>query len=62
MLVIVWWIALWGLSDIVMESWARTTKILTYVTLLFCIGTYILRHPEYANEFYGTRVRNNDLI
>jgi hypothetical protein len=31
LLIVIWWISVWGLADLAMETWTRRQKATTYV-------------------------------
>jgi hypothetical protein len=30
LLVVIWWICIWGISDVIMEDWTRQQKLIAY--------------------------------
>jgi len=46
-----WWIALWGLSDIMVEDWTRESKIKLYTATLVCIGIIVWLFPDIVKRF-----------
>ena len=41
-----WWIAIWGLSDVLTEHWSRESKIEFYIGLLVLIAIIIWLVPS----------------
>jgi hypothetical protein len=40
LLIIIWWISVWGLADLIMEDWSRTQKAATYgAGIMLTLGT-----------------------
>ena len=46
LLVVFWWIAVWGLSDLLTENWTREQKFRLYVSILVVIGIVLAVFPE----------------
>jgi fucose 4-O-acetylase-like acetyltransferase len=46
-----WWIAMWGLSDIMVEDWARESKIKLYTATLICVGIIVWLYPDIVKRF-----------
>lgn len=43
LLVVLWWICIWGLADLLTESWTREEKLILYSAgALFVVGIGIL--------------------
>jgi hypothetical protein len=45
-LAIFWWIAIWGLSDLLTESWTREQKFRLYVGILIVIAMIVYVFPD----------------
>ena len=41
-----WWIAIWGLSDLLTQDWTNDQKFRLYVTMLVAILTIVVIFPE----------------
>lgn len=41
-----WWIALWGLSDLLTESWTREQKFRLYIGILVAIAVIVYLFPD----------------
>jgi hypothetical protein len=48
---IFWWIAIWGLNDILVENWSREEKFYLYVSMLGFIAVVICLFPEIIRRF-----------
>jgi|GEM_PF-4332644 len=46
LLIVVWWIALWGLSDLLVEDWTREEKLILYVSALVVVSFIIYLNPD----------------
>lgn len=46
LLVIVWWISVWGLADLLMEGWSREQKFWTYVGGIVLVGATVALFPH----------------
>lgn len=46
LLVIVWWISVWGLADLLMEDWTRTQKFWSYVGGIVVVGATVALFPH----------------
>ncbi len=46
LLVVVWWIAIWGLSDIATEGWTREEKLRLYVAMLLFVIAMVALFPK----------------
>ena len=46
MLSIMWWIAWWGLAELMMASWKRHQKFMAYVFALLVVTGFIIWKPE----------------
>jgi hypothetical protein len=43
---IFWWIAIWGLKDILVEHWSREQKFYFYVSILVLVVIVVLMFPD----------------
>ena len=43
---IFWWIAIWGLHDILVEEWSKEQKFYLYVTILVLVSIIVLIFPN----------------
>ena len=48
---IFWWIAIWGLKDILVESWSRTEKFYLYIPILSFVGIIVYVFPDIIKRF-----------
>ena len=48
---IFWWIAIWGLKDILVESWSRTEKFYLYISILSFVGIIVYVFPDIIKRF-----------
>ena len=46
LIVIFWWIAIWGLSDLLTEQWTREQKLRLYVAMLVVVAIVVIIFPE----------------
>jgi len=46
-----WWIAIWGLSDLLVENWTREQKFKLYVAMLIVVGIIVFVFPEIVMRF-----------
>lgn len=46
LLVIFWWISIWGLTDILMSGWSKSQRIITYVGILLLSLTALYNYPH----------------
>lgn len=46
LLVIIWWISVWGLADLLMEGWSREAKFWTYAGGLTVVGVTVAAFPH----------------
>lgn len=46
MLSIMWWIAWWGLAELMMASWKKHQKFVAYVFALLVVTGFIVWKPE----------------
>lgn len=45
LLVVIWWVALWGLADTLMSGWSKSRRITAYGGLLLLSLYAIYSHP-----------------
>ena len=43
---IFWWVAIWGLKDILVESWSRTEKFYLYISILLVVAIIVTVFPD----------------
>jgi hypothetical protein len=43
---IFWWIAIWGLKDILVENWSKEQKIYLYISIIGLVGIIVLMFPD----------------
>jgi hypothetical protein len=48
---IFWWIAIWGLTDILVEKWSREEKIYLYVSILVIVSIIVYNFPKIVKRF-----------
>ena len=48
---IFWWIAIWGLKDILVESWSREQKIYLYLSILGFVALFVYIFPDIIKRF-----------
>lgn len=46
-----WWIAIWGLKDILVEDWSKEEKIYLYVSLLSFVTIFVVLFPGIIKRF-----------
>jgi hypothetical protein len=46
LLVVIWWISIWGLADILMSGWSKTRRLVTYAGLLLLSLTALYNYPH----------------
>jgi len=46
LIAVFWWIAIWGLSDLLTEGWSRESKFKLYVAILAAIAVIIRFVPH----------------
>jgi hypothetical protein len=46
-----WWIAVWGLSDLMVEDWTREAKFHLYVATLVMIAIIVWFYPNIVRRF-----------
>jgi hypothetical protein len=51
LIAVFWWIAIWGLSDLLTEDWSRTQKFELYVAMLMAIGAIVWMFPSTIKRF-----------
>jgi len=50
-LAILWWIAVWGLSDLLTHEWTNEQKFWLYISLLIIVGVIVLLNPKIVERF-----------
>ena len=48
---IFWWIAIWGLKDILVEDWSREQKFYLYISILAVVAMVVLMYPNIIKRF-----------
>jgi hypothetical protein len=46
-----WWIAIWGLKDILVEDWSKEQKIYLYLSFLFLVTIVVFIYPDIIKRF-----------
>jgi hypothetical protein len=46
-----WWIAIWGLTDILVEKWSKEEKIYLYVSILGFVSIIVYIFPVIVKKF-----------
>ena len=46
LIAIFWWIAIWGIHDILIESWSNEQKFHLYISMLVVVGIIVLLFPD----------------
>jgi hypothetical protein len=46
LVVVFWWIAIWGLSDLLTETWTRDEKLCYYAAMLVIVTAVIIMFPK----------------
>ena len=46
-----WWIAVWGLKDLLIEHWTKQEKMYFYLVILALIGLIVWRFPHIVGRF-----------
>jgi hypothetical protein len=46
-----WWIAVWGLKDLLIEHWTKQEKMYFYLIILALIGVIVWRFPHIVGRF-----------
>jgi hypothetical protein len=50
-IVIFWWIAIWGLKDILVEDWTREQQIYLYVSMMSFVAISVFLFPDIIRRF-----------
>jgi hypothetical protein len=48
---VLWWIALWGISDVLTGHWSRGARAAYYGTLLIIVTAWLLYYPDTIERF-----------
>jgi hypothetical protein len=48
---IFWWIAIWGLKDILVQDWSREQKLYLYVSILVIVSIIVYNFPKIVKRF-----------
>jgi len=51
LIAVFWWIAVWGLSDLLTEDWTRQSKFQLYISTLIMIGIIVWIFPSIVKRF-----------
>ena len=46
-----WWIAVWGLSDLLVEDWTRESRFQLYIATLAVIAIIVWYYPKIVRRF-----------
>jgi len=46
LIAIFWWIAIWGIHDILVENWSKEQKIYLYISIIGLVGIIVLLFPD----------------
>ena len=46
-----WWIAIWGLKDILVENWSKEQKMYLYLSFLFLVTIVVFIYPDIIKRF-----------
>ena len=46
LIAIFWWIAVWGLSDLLTENWSRSEKFYLYIAILIGVAVVVQLFPS----------------
>jgi len=46
LIAIFWWIAIWGIHDILVENWSKEQKIYLYISIIGLVGIIVLLFPN----------------
>jgi hypothetical protein len=50
LLIVIWWISVWGLADLAMEDWTRKQKAIAYVCGIALTLTTLWFFPHIADR------------
>jgi hypothetical protein len=50
-LAIFWWIAVWGLSDLLTENWSESARFWYYICLLALVAFVVVLKPDIVQRF-----------
>jgi hypothetical protein len=50
-LAIFWWIAVWGLSDLLTENWSESARFWYYIGLLALVAFVVFLKPDIVQRF-----------
>jgi hypothetical protein len=50
-LAIFWWIAVWGLSDLLTENWSESARFWYYIGLLTLVAFVVVLKPDIVQRF-----------
>jgi len=46
-----WWIAIWGLKDILVEDWSKEQKLYLYLSSLLLVTIVVFIYPDIIKRF-----------
>lgn len=46
LVIVFWWVATWGLSDLIVEGWTRKSRVLFYTGLLAGVSVVFYVEPR----------------
>ena len=50
LIAVFWWVAIWGLIELMVEGWTRKQRFMLYVAMLALILVTVLIFPDFANR------------
>ena len=45
-MVILWWVSIWGLLELLIEGWGRQQKLIFFMSILVVISTILFYFPH----------------
>jgi hypothetical protein len=48
---IFWWVAIWGLKDILVQDWSREQKFYLYISILILVAIFVTNFPDIIKRF-----------
>lgn len=46
-----WWVAIWGLIDILVEDWSKEQKIYLYISMISFVTIFVFLFPGIIKRF-----------
>ena len=46
LVIVLWWVAAWGLTDLIVEGWARRSRVVFYAGLLTFVSIVFTIEPQ----------------